>query len=195
MQPENLLPIDGEAFYWPALFPAGLADEYFDLLVQTLAWSQKPIQIFGRTVLQPRLTAWCADPGVEIRYSGTNYQPQPWCEILLNIKKAVEQVAKHSFNGVLLNYYRDGQDSMGWHRDNEAYLGPDPVIASVSFGVERTFRLKHRQSKAPPQSLVLSHGSLLIMRGCSQTHWLHSVPKRQRVHSARLNLTFRHIFQ
>lgn len=159
-----------------------------------IAWSQRPITIFGKQVLQPRLTAWCADPGVEIRYSGISYQPQAWSATLCAIKEVVEALAGVAFNGVLLNRYRDGADSMGWHRDNEPYLGPEPVIASVSLGAERDFKMKHRREAAPPVTLTLGHGSVLILRGQTQVHWLHSLPKRKRSQTPRINLTFRKIF-
>lgn len=195
MLSENLLPIDGELYYFSEVFSASLADKYLQALVDQITWSQLPIQLFGRQVLQPRLTAWCADPEINICYSGVTYQPQQWLPYLREIKTAVEALAGCRFNGVLLNYYRDGQDSMGWHRDNESYLGVEPAIVSVSLGAERTFRLRHRVAASDPVSLELEHGSVLLMRGNSQVYWEHCLPKRKRVNARRVNLTFRYVYK
>lgn len=194
MSSKNLLPQDGEIYYLPSFFSPSEVAQYCDELTTQITWSQKSIQIFGKPVRQPRLTAWCADSGVDIRYSGITYQPQAWLPGLLHMKTRIESVLSHRFNGVLLNYYRDGRDSMGWHRDNERYLGAEPVIASVSFGAERTFRMRHRAGAASPLSLDLASGSLLVMRGQTQTFWEHCLPKRKRVDALRINLTFRRVF-
>lgn len=193
MPSKNLLPQDGELYYLPSFFSSSEVAQYGEVLTAKITWSQQPIQIFGKRVLQPRLTAWCADPGVDIRYSGITYQPQAWLPCLLEIKARIQAELSHAFNGVLLNYYRDGQDSMGWHRDNERYLGPEPVIASISFGAVRTFKMRHRAGIASPLSLDLASGSLLIMRGKTQEYWEHSLPKRKRIGDSRINLTFRYI--
>jgi alkylated DNA repair dioxygenase AlkB len=190
---QNLLPRDGEVYYFPDALGPDFARQAMVALIGEVDWSQRPIKIFGRQVLQPRLTAWCADPGVGIRYSGITFLPQPWSKTLCAIKEVVEALTEHAFNGVLLNHYRDGEDSMGWHRDNESYLGPEPVIASVSLGAERDFKMRHCQAEAPTISIKLQCGSALIMRGKTQTHWQHSLPRRKREKSPRINLTFRAI--
>ncbi len=118
----------------------------------------------------------------------------PWTDLLLNIRQEINSVCETDFNSVLLNYYRDGKDSNGWHADNEKYLGQNPVIASVSFGAERMFHLRHNALKLPTQKILLQHGSLLIMSGPTQHFWKHQIPKSARIDAPRINLTFRHIY-
>jgi alkylated DNA repair dioxygenase AlkB len=165
-------------------------------LTSSIAWRQEPIKIFGREVLQPRLTAWYGDTGTQYSYSGLTWQPQPWTPLLQTLRTQVQAATNTSFNSVLLNLYRAGQDSMGWHADNEPELGPEPVIASLSLGARRRFRLKPRDpgvTRHAPVSLELASGSLLLMRGLTQQHWLHAVPKTALPVGPRLNLTFRQI--
>ncbi len=190
--PEILDLPDAEVLFYPAFFPAPEADRLLKELRDTTEWRQDTMRFFGKEVPLPRLTAWYGDPGCRYVYSGIENQPLPWTPALLEVKRAVETPSGVVFNGVLLNRYRTGQDSMGWHADDEPEFGERPVIASASFGGTRTFQLKHkrRQEKA---SVELTHGSLLIMRGGTQANWLHQIPKTAKPVEERLNLTFRAI--
>ncbi|SMF77291.1 alpha-ketoglutarate-dependent dioxygenase AlkB family protein [Pseudobacteriovorax antillogorgiicola] len=191
MDSENLLPRDGEAYLFPQVFSPEESQQLFQSLYQNVIWRQEEIILFGRKVMQPRLTAWCADSDKHLRYSGITMIPDPWSKELILIKSRVESVARQSFNGVLLNLYRDGRDSMGWHQDNEVELGRRPCIASVSFGAHRSFHFKHRSTQDLKVKLELEDGSLLLMQGDCQDHWLHCLPKRLRIDRPRINLTFR----
>ena len=185
----NLLPKDGETRYFPGLFTADESDYFFNCLATEIPWKQDSIYLFGRKVNQPRLTAWYGDRGYS--YSGITMTPLAWTDVLLQIKSRVEIVAKTAFNSALLNQYRCEKDSVGWHRDNETSLGSNPVIASASFGAMRTFRLRHYFEKNLKQSVDLTHGSLLLMRGETQHFWEHCVPKKTRPTGPRINITFR----
>jgi alkylated DNA repair dioxygenase AlkB len=187
----NLLPKDGEVFYYPEFFSNEESDLFYQTLVKEISWKQEPIKIFGKSVMQPRLTAWVGDPSKGYSYSGITMEPLPWNKSLLDIKQRVDHISETTFTSALLNFYRDQNDSMGWHRDDEKELGVNPVIASVSFGAARVFQLKHRQEKSLKVSLELERGSLLLMRGSTQHHWLHSIPKRTCQVSPRINITFR----
>lgn len=187
----NILPFDGEALLYEKFFIAEESDIFLQCLQSEIQWRQEPITIYGRSVLQPRLTALYGDTGKPLRYSGIAMQPFKWTESLLQIKKKIEPLVGKIFTTALLNQYRDGQDSMGWHRDNEKELGPNPVIASVSFGATRKFQFRHYTQKSVKKSVQLSHGSLLIMRGACQHHWQHSISKTKLPLGPRINLTFR----
>jgi len=183
---------DAEVYYAPDFLDAEESDAYFQQLMQHVQWRQESIRLFGKEQLLPRLTAWYGDRGYT--YSGLHNQPQPWLPVLLELKEKVEQASGQTYNSVLLNLYRTGQDSMGWHADNEPELGPQPAIASLSFGGERSLRFKHRTRKdLEPVGIGLGHGSLLLMQGPTQQHWLHQVPKTSRTVAPRLNLTFRYV--
>jgi len=161
-------------------------------LTATVAWRQEPIKLFGKGVMQPRLTAWYGDPGATYRYSGLRLEPLPWLPALQQLRTQLEAATGTRFNSVLLNLYHSGQDSMGYHADNEPELGPAPVIASLTLGATRTFRLRPRPGVAAQAlSLPLTAGSLLLMRGATQQNWLHALPKTARPVGPRLNLTFR----
>ncbi len=176
-----------EDFYDPKA-----ADKLLTVLQETVVWRQEPIILFGREVMQPRLTAWYGDPGASYRYSGLEMKPLPWTETIQQIREKISTASGHSFNSVLLNYYRDGQDSMGWHSDDEPELGPNPFIASLSLGAARRFHLKARHRKELETiRLDLPHGSLLLMGGALQHHWLHQISKTKKMMGARINLTFR----
>ena len=177
---------------WVALADA---DAWLAALHLETPWRQDRITLFGRTSDVPRLTAWYGDPGCSYRYAGLQLDPLPWTPTLQALRPRVEAAAGTAFNSVLLNLYRSGDDSMGWHADDEPELGPAPVIASVSLGAARTFQLKHRQDRGQPRiDLELAHGSLLVMYPPTQSHWLHGVPKRRRGEPGpRINLTFRHV--
>ena len=178
---------DGCLDYYPGIF-AG--KNYFESIQQEVQWQEEYFQLYGKMVKAPRLIAWYGNPGVNYRYSGIQHYGSDWSSHCLAIKKKIEQITNHSFNGLLANYYRDGKDYMGWHRDNESSLGPQPVIASVSFGASRDFLLRHRQHKKKV-TLPLHDGDLLIMSGHLQDFWQHSLPKRLKVSEPRINLTYR----
>jgi alkylated DNA repair dioxygenase AlkB len=193
--PLTLLPLpQAEVLLDPEFLAPTVAAELLAELMATIPWRHEPIKLFGREVLQPRLTSWHGDPTARYAYSGLALDPQPWTPALLHLQQLVETATQAQFNSVLLNLYRTGQDSMGWHADDEPELGPAPVIASVSLGATRRFRLRPRNPllvSHAPVSLDLSTGSLLLMRGSTQQHWLHAVPKTARPTKLRLNLTFR----
>ncbi len=159
-------------------------------LVSDTHWRAESITLWGKQFLQPRLTAWQGD--ADYSYSGLTLTAQPYSALVAELKEAVERLSGHHFNSVLLNYYRDGRDSMGMHSDDEAELGPRPVIASVSFGATRTFILKHKQTRQTVR-LALPSGSMLLMAGDTQANWLHGINKSTRPLGPRVNLTFRYI--
>lgn len=192
---QNLLPFDGEAYLDNQYFSPTDASNYFHCLKDEINWEHKEIRIYGRFVLQPRLIAWYGDPGITLKYSSLNLISNPWTNALTNIKAAIEDDLGYSFNGVFLNYYRNGQDYMGWHRDNERVHGLQPLIISISFGAARLFKFRHYQQKDIVKNLKLNSGSLLIMQGDTQENWTHSLPKSLRISEPRINLTFRNIYQ
>ena len=174
------------------------SDHYLHALTAAseIQWRQERIKLYGKVHKLPRLTAWYGEPGARYSYSGICSVAMPWTKSLLAIKHRIEQSTAGTYNGVLLNLYRDGADGMGWHSDDEPELGPAPVIASVSFGQPRNFQMKHKVDAALRQSILLGHGSLLLMQGETQKNWLHQVPKRTSRKSpmgVRVNLTFRQI--
>ncbi|WP_165313518.1 alpha-ketoglutarate-dependent dioxygenase AlkB family protein [Vibrio ziniensis] len=178
-------------FYAPNFLSKDHADQTFHILKKEINWQQEKIRMFGKQVLQPRLQAWHGDK--PYTYSGLAMQPLPWTSTLFDLKSRAEAIAKHSFNSVLANLYRNGQDSMGWHQDNEIELGINPVIASITLGESRRFVLRHLITKERYQ-LELAHGSLFIMAGETQHYWQHSIPKTARHKDERINLTFRYIY-
>ncbi|EED36361.1 2OG-Fe(II) oxygenase superfamily protein [Luminiphilus syltensis NOR5-1B] len=192
---EELIPDDKSDFASSAkLYRSVFDDEQcrtlFNNLAHSIAWEQREITLFGKRHLQPRLIAWYGDGGASYTYSGLKLRPRPWVVPLMEIKTACEAVAGARFNGVLLNQYRDGNDAMGWHSDNETELGTNPTIASVSFGASRRFDLRHKRTKETIRSW-LPNGSILVMSGQTQTDWVHQVPRTKKVGDARINLTFR----
>jgi alkylated DNA repair dioxygenase AlkB len=191
---ERIPMIDAEVYYLDDLTLGRERDEILQRLIANTEWRQDTVVVWGKTYQQPRLVAWYGDSGSEYTYSGITLSPMPWTELLLDIKKRVERVTQESFNSVLLNYYRDNRDSMGFHSDDEPELGEKPVIASVSLGEERTLVLKHKMDKlAKPVRLRLASESLLLMKGDTQRCWKHGIAKETRRCGARVNLTFRHI--
>ncbi|MDP5052445.1 MAG: alpha-ketoglutarate-dependent dioxygenase AlkB [Congregibacter sp.] len=171
--------------------PAGVL---YAELARDIAWRQEPIQLFGKRYLQPRLLAWYGDAGVSYKYSGILHEPLPWTPLLADLRGRIQDLCAASFNSVLANQYRDHRDSMGLHADDERELGAQPVIASLSLGEERVFRLKHRHDKSiKPLRLPLASGTLLVMRGDTQANWRHEVPKQTRPCGPRINLTFRYV--
>jgi alkylated DNA repair dioxygenase AlkB len=188
---QNMLSSQGEAWFYPHFFSPASSDLYYETLQREIPWQQQPVKIFGKTVMQPRLTAWYGDPGISYSYSGITLQPRPWTDTLRMIKQEVEAIAGVVFTGALLNLYRDGKDSMGWHRDNEKELGINPVIGSVSFGATRRFQLRKYEDKSGLLSLDLDHGSYLLMKGETQHYWEHRVAKTASPTGSRINITFR----
>lgn len=182
---------DADVTYYPNFFNLEDANHYFKILLNTLEWQQDDITIFGKTHKQPRLTALYASNNNTYSYSNITMKPLKFTPTLELIKTKIETKTKQQFTTCLCNLYRDGQDSNGWHADNEKELGQNPIIASVSFGAERLFKLKHRTDKTLKHDIVLQHGSLLIMQGKTQHHWLHQIPKTRKITSERINLTFR----
>lgn len=180
--------------YRSAFLPRDEADSLFRAVREDIAWRQESIRLFGRQVLQPRLTAWFADPGVRYAYSGLDLSPKAFPPVLDKLRHSLQLASGHEFNAVLLNAYRDGRDSMGWHADDEAELGPAPVIASISVGAVRNFRVRARGG-GRSVALPLAHGSLLLMSGDSQKDFQHAVPKTRKPVGLRVNLTFRRVFQ
>ena len=170
------------------------AERLFAVLSATIAWDQSTIRLYGRPVKIPRLNAWYGDSGAGYSYSGTRFEPRPWTAELSQIKSRLEQATGAQFNSVLCNLYRDGNDSVAWHSDDEPELGENPLIASLSMGETRRFLLKHRRNRElDTLSLPLESGSLLVMSGALQHHWLHALPKSTRPLGPRINLTFRQV--
>ena len=191
VEAEQIVLPDAELLLWRQIDLHRPLAELRQRLVDELYWQQTPIRIYGREVMQPRLTAWYGDAAY--RYSGVTHEPMPWHPLLSDIKAMVEQYSASTFNSVLCNYYRSGQDSMGWHSDNEPELGSEPVIASLSFGVARRFVLQHKKDKSLQWQCSLGEGDLLLMRGATQRFYRHCVPKTAKTTDLRINLTFRRI--
>ena len=167
---------------------------YMKLLTNVINWKRERIRMWGREIITKKRIAWYADEGKSYTYSGSTFHPDQWNELLLEIKKYVEQYIKFQFNSVLLNEYPNGKVGMGWHSDDERELGIDPIIASLSFGANRDFIFKHKTDKRFENIKIhLKSGSLLLMLGSTQHHWKHTLPKRLKVREPRINLTFRNI--
>ena len=177
--------------YYPNFFEVLQSEQLFTKLLNEIPWQLDNITIFGKTHPQPRLTALFGNEGKPYSYSNIVMQPHPWNPILMFIKTEIETICDENFTTVLLNLYRDGRDSNGWHADNEKELGRNPVIASVSFGAERSFHLKHNSIPDAKQKITLENGSLLIMKGETQHFWKHQIPKTTKPIGSRINLTFR----
>lgn len=173
--------------------PRDAADTLQRTLREDVPWEVHRIRMFGRQVDSPRLSCWMGDPAARYRYSGTEFVPQPWHPALLPLRDQLAAFCGHAFNSVLLNRYRDGDDGMGWHSDNEPELGPAPVIASLSLGAGRRFLLRRRDDHAKKAEVLLDHGDLLVMAGQTQRLYQHCLPKSARPLAERLNLTFRWI--
>ena len=188
-QPLNLA--DAELSYQAQWLSAACADAWFNQLRDEIAWEQPLLHIHGRDVQVPRLLAWYGDAQARYRYSGLTHHPLPWTSLLSEIRRQVEQAVGQRLNGVLLNYYRDGQDSMGWHSDDEVELGRNPLVASLNLGGARRFDLRRKGATRIEHSMTLEHGSLLVMAGATQHHWQHQVAKTRKAVAPRINLTFR----
>ena len=188
------MPSTEQLQYHPLLFDPKEQSLLMNALQEEIPWKQEHIKLFGKTHPTPRLTAWHGDTHCVYKYSGVVNQPFPWTPSLLIIKTRIESLSNGTtFNCVLLNFYRDGSDKMGWHSDDEKELGPNPSIASVSFGATRRFDFKHKTEAHNKFSIHLESGSLLLMQGDMQHHWLHQIPAQKRIQEPRINLTFRYI--
>jgi alkylated DNA repair dioxygenase AlkB len=174
----------------PAWLGENEAWALFEALYAALPWERHRIKVYGRTIDAPRLSCWIGDAAY--KYSGTVFEPHPWPAALAPVRERLERELQGDFNSVLANLYRNGADRLGFHRDSEPELGPEPLIASVSLGATRRFRFRARQG-AGTLGLELSHGSLLVMTGATQRNWLHAVPPTARTVGPRINLTFRHV--
>ncbi|MGA8854960.1 MAG: alpha-ketoglutarate-dependent dioxygenase AlkB [Christiangramia sp.] len=186
---------DSELHYYHNFFKKKEADELLKYFLEFPEWNQDKIKLFGKEILQPRLTALFGEAGKIYTYSGLQMKPQPFTPEIISVKNRCEKYVENlRFNVCLANLYRDGTDSMGWHADDEKELGKRPVIASVSLGEERIFHLKHKKDKTLKHKIRLQHGSLLIMSGSTQEFWKHQLPKTRKQIDPRVNLTFRKIY-
>jgi alkylated DNA repair dioxygenase AlkB len=188
----ELLPTDGSALLIPDFLSPDASDAILQELLTTEPWESQSLHMYGKMVSEPRLSTWHAEPHVTYTYSGALRTPIAWTPTLLALREACERHTAHTFNGLLVNQYRNGNDHLGWHADDELSNGPEPLIASLSFGAERRFYLRHRETNQTV-STQLPHGSLLVMSGLSQKCWLHRVAKEPHVTQPRINLTFRHL--
>lgn len=186
----NLLPYNGEVYYYGHVLPQTRADHYLDSLLQTIEWKNDAARFFGKLVHTKRKVAWYGDKPFLYTYSGTTKQALPWTPELTELKHLAETYTAARFNSCLLNLYHDGSEGMAWHSDDETALGKNTVIASLSLGAERKFAFKHKKTKETV-SLLLQHGSLLLMQGSTQTYWQHRLPPSTKIARPRVNLTFR----
>lgn len=182
---------DSNLWYYPNFLSESKATETFGTLKSSIAWQHDTIKVYGKTYPQPRLTALYSINDKPYSYSNIIMIPHKFTEELLAIKKAIELIEPATFTTCLANLYRNGRDSNGWHADDEASLGVNPVIASVSLGQDRMFHMKHKKDTGLKHKMLLEHGSLLLMKGCTQHKWLHQIPKTTRSIGERINLTFR----
>lgn len=188
----NLLPFDGTVNYYGQIVDAGQADHYLRVLLQSIEWRNDEAIIFGKRYVTKRKIAWYASQPFLYRYSGTTKTALPWTSELLALKDMVEKRTGETFNSCLLNLYHNGDEGMAWHSDGEPELKKDGAIASLSFGAERKFAFKHKRT-GEKVAITLEHGSLLVMKDETQSHWLHRLPPAKRIRDARVNLTFRSI--
>ncbi len=191
-QNKNLLPKDGTVNYYGRLLNQQEATDYYNSLLKNIEWKNDVAIIFGKRIETKRKVAWYAEKPFEYTYSNNTKLALPWTKELLELKKLVEQKTDETFNSCLLNLYSNGSEGMAWHSDGEKDLKKNGAIASLSFGAERKFAFKHKQTKEVV-SLVLEHGSLLVMKDETQTHWLHRLPPTKKIFTPRVNLTFRTI--
>lgn len=188
----NILPFDGEVNYYGSIMNAAKAQYYYEQLLQNINWENDKAMIFGKLIITKRKVAWYGDKPFNYTYSKTTKSALIWTKELLELKKMVEQKTGETFNSCLLNLYHSGEEGMTWHSDGEKDLKKNGAIASLSFGAERKFDFKHKETKQNV-SLVLTKGSLLVMKGETQTNWLHRLPPTKKVTKPRINLTFRTI--
>lgn len=188
----NILPKDGTVNYYGKILTLKEVNQYLDLLLQNILWQNDEAVIFGKHIITKRKTAWYGNSDYLYTYSNTTKQALAWTRELSDLKQIVEKKVETKFNSCLLNLYHDGNEGVGWHSDDEKSLGKNAIIASLSFGAERKFSFKHKQTKKTV-SLVLEHGSLLVMKDVTQANWLHSLPKSKKITRPRISLTFRTI--
>lgn len=186
----NLLPCDGIVNYLGPILSHREAGDYYDRLLSEVPWKNDELFLFGKHIITARKVAWYGDSDFSYTYSGTTKQALPWSPELTKLKSLVEKLTGTTFNSCLLNLYHDGNEGMAWHSDDEKSLQKDGAIASISLGAEREFRFKHKRLPETAR-ILLENGSLLVMKGTTQTHWLHSIPKTKRIQTPRINLTFR----
>jgi alkylated DNA repair dioxygenase AlkB len=189
---KNLLPKDGIVNYYGKLLTHQVANHYFDCLWNTIEWKNDQAILFGKQIITKRKVAWYGDTDFEYTYSNTTKRALPWTTELLELKVIVEEISGEKFNSCLLNLYHNGDEGMAWHSDAEKDLKKNGAIGSLSFGAERKFTFKHKETKETV-SLILEHGSLLVMKDTTQTNWLHRLPPTKRITKPRINLTFRAI--
>ncbi len=188
----NWLPYDGIVTYYGQVMARGQGDAYLHRLLQSTDWRNDEAVLFGKKIISKRKVAWYGDTPYEYTYSNTTKRALPWTAVLLELKALVERETGETFNSCLLNLYHSGDEGMAWHSDGEKDLKKDGAIGSMSFGAERKFAFKHKQ-RDTKIALLLEHGSLLVMKGTTQTHWLHRLPPTKKINSLRVNLTFRTI--
>ena len=184
---------NSEFTLYPDFLSESESNLLFNRLTDQLQWNEENIKMYGKSIKVPRLVCWYGDTGTDYRYSGITHTALPWTRDLLEVKERIENHTGKQFNSVLSNLYRNENDSMGWHSDNEKELGSSPCIASLSLGEERLFKIRHKQS-GETLDTTLNNGSLLVMSGESQNNWKHCVPKTKHKKGPRINLTFRYIF-
>lgn len=185
---------EADVEYLPEFYESDRAWSLFESLLEQTAWRQDRLTVYDKEHLAPRLSCWFGEPWMDYTYSNHTMKASAFTPLLLDIKSSIEAHSGNQFNSVLVNYYRDGQDSNGWHSDDEPELGERPIIASLSLGAPRDFHLRHKFDQSLKHRLSLEHGSLLMMRGSTQSRWQHHVPKRAKA-DGRINLTFRTILQ
>ncbi|MEK6450030.1 MULTISPECIES: alpha-ketoglutarate-dependent dioxygenase AlkB family protein [unclassified Myroides] len=193
-EPMNILPFDGEVNYYGVVINKGESDEYFQHLMNGIVWKNDEAIIMGKKVVTKRKVAWYGDVPFSYTYSQITKTALPWTEDLLALKKIVEEKTGETYNSCLLNLYHNGEEGMAWHSDGEKDLKKNGAIASLSFGAIRKFAFKHKETKNKIE-VILEHGSLLVMKGTTQTNWLHRLPPTKMVKTPRINLTFRTIEQ
>ncbi|WP_349351531.1 MULTISPECIES: alpha-ketoglutarate-dependent dioxygenase AlkB [unclassified Flagellimonas] len=189
---KNWLPKDGVVNYFGPIIPLEQADDFFKILADTIPWEADVVHMFGKRIVTKRKVAWYGDQPYDYTYSNSTKKALPWTPALRELKEMAENLTNETYNSCLLNLYHTGEEGMGWHTDNEKELKKNGAIASYSFGAERKFVFKHKTTKEKVE-LLLDHGSLLVMKGATQNHWLHRLPPSKKVRSARINLTFRTI--
>lgn len=189
---KNRLPYNGTVNYYGKLFNQKEADHYFDILLNIIDWRNDEAIIFGKKVITKRKVAWYGEAPFEYTYSNITKHALPWTKELLELKAVIEKATDDNFNSCLLNLYHDGSEGMAWHSDGEADLKKNGTIGSLTFGAERKFAFRHKQTKEKIE-LILEHGSLLVMKDVTQTNWLHRLPPSKRITKPRVNLTFRTI--
>jgi alkylated DNA repair dioxygenase AlkB len=191
---KNWLPYEGTVNYYGKLLQHEKADFYLKNLLETIDWKNDEAVIFGKKIITKRKVAWYGEKAFEYTYSNTTKHALPWTKELLELKRLVDSATGETFNSCLLNLYHSGEEGMAWHSDGETDLKKDGAIGSMSFGAERKFAFKHKETKEKVE-LILEHGSLLVMKGITQKHWLHRLPPTKKIASPRVNLTFRTIVE